>query len=247
MAPRDGETTLILAILQARLSSTRLPGKVLAPVLNQPMILRQIERVRRAARLDKLVVATSTDPSDEPLVAALMAAGVAVHRGSLDDVLARFIGALDATPAEHVVRLTGDCPLIDPVLIDATIELYLRMGADYGQNRLVDKGFPKGQDVEVLGAEVLRRAAREASIREEHEHVTWGIWNHPDRYRVVRLEPPVDEGHVRWTVDRPDDYQFVCAVYEALYPSNPAFTSADIRAFVKSRPDLIAYGGDPRV
>jgi len=239
--------TLILAILQARLSSTRLPGKVLLPVLGQPMILRQIERVRRAARIDRLVVATSTDPSDDPLAAVLTGAGVAVHRGSLDDVLGRFIGALDATPADHVVRLTGDCPLIDPGLIDATIALCLERGADYAQNRLIDKGYPKGQDVEVITAEALRRAAAQASTPEEHEHVTWGVWNQPDRYRIVRLEPPVDEGHVRWTVDRPDDYAFVCAVYDALYASRPAFTSDDIRQLVKSRPDLAAYGGDARV
>ena len=150
-------------------------------------------------------------------------------------MLARFIGVLDAVPADHVVRLTGDCPLIDPALIDATVELCLRSGADYAQNRLVDKGFPKGQDVEVITAQALRRAAAGASTREEREHVTWGVWNHPDRYRIVRLEPPVDEGYVRWTVDRPDDYGFVTAVYEALYPANPAFTSGDIRDFVRTR------------
>ena len=177
----------------------------------------------------------------------LEAEGVEVRRGPLDDVLARFVGVLDACPADHVVRLTGDCPLIDPQLIDATIALCLERGADYAQNRLVDRGFPKGLDVEVITADALRRAAAAATTREEHEHVTWGVWNHPDRFRVVRLEPPVDEGHVRWTVDRPDDYVFVCEVYEALYPLDEAFTSDDIRGFVRSRPDLAAFGGDPRV
>jgi spore coat polysaccharide biosynthesis protein SpsF len=245
VAPR--RTPLILAILQARLSSTRLPAKVLMPLAGAPMILRQVERVRRAARIDRLVVATSDQADDDRLADVLREAGVEVFRGPLDDVLARFIGALDASPADHVVRLTGDCPLIDPGLIDATVALHLETGADYTQNRLVDKGFPKGQDVEVITAQALRRAAAAASTPQEHEHVTWGVWNHPEIYRVVRLEPPVDEGHVRWTVDRPDDYEFVAAVYDGLYPRNRAFTSDDIRAFVRSRPDLANYGGDPRV
>ena len=238
---------MILAILQARLSSSRLPGKVLLPLAGAPMILRQVERVRRAARIDRLVVATSDQPSDDRLAETLAEAGVETYRGPLDDVLARFIGALDAWPADHVVRLTGDCPLVDPGLIDATIGLHLQTGADYAQNRLVDKGFPKGQDVEVITAAALRQAAARASTPEEHEHVTWGVWNHPETYKVVRLEPPVDQGQVRWTVDRPDDYEFVRAVYDALYPADPAFTSDDIRAFVRSHPDLAAYGGDRRI
>lgn len=237
---------MILAILQARLSSTRLPGKVLMPLAGAPMILRQIERIRRAAKVDRLVVATSDQASDDPFARVLSQAGVEVFRGPLDDVLARFIGVLDAFRADHVVRLTGDCPLIDPELIDATIALHLETAADYTQNRLVDKGFPKGQDVEVITARALRRAAAAALTQEEREHVTWGVWNHPELYRVVRLEPPVDEGQVRWTVDRPDDYEFVSAVYDALYPANPAFTSDDIRAFVRTRPDLANYGGDRR-
>ena len=244
---RRRRAALILAILQARLSSTRLPGKVLLPLAGAPMIVRQVERVRRAARIDRLVVATSDQPDDDRLAAVLGEAGVEVFRGPLNDVLARFIGALDAFPADHVVRLTGDCPLIDADLIDATVDLLFERGADYSQNRLVDRGFPKGQDVEAITASALRRAAAAAVSREEHEHVTWGVWNHPELYRVVRLEPPVDEGHVRWTVDRPDDYAFVTAVYEALYPENPAFSSDDVRAFVRGRPDLAKLGGDPRV
>jgi len=238
---------LILAILQARMTSSRLPGKVLLPLQGQPMVLRQIERVRRADRIDRLVVATSLEASDAPLVAVLAAAGVEVFRGPLDDVLARFVGALDAHPADHVVRLTADCPLADPHLIDATIALHLESGADYTQNRLEAKGYPKGLDVEVITAAALRRAAASAATPEEHEHVTWGVWNHPDRYRIARLEPPVDEGLVRWTVDRPDDLEFVRAVYAALYPAAPAFTSNDIRAFVRSHPEWAAWGGDRRV
>lgn len=237
----------VVAILQARMSSTRLPGKVLSDLAGAPMILRQVERVRRAKGIDRLVVATSTDPSDDPLAELLEAAGVDVHRGPLDDVLDRFIAALDAFPAEHVVRLTGDCPLIDPEIIDATIKLHLASGADYTISRVDPVGFPKGQDVEVVTAEALRRADELAATPEEHEHVTWGIARHPERYRAARLTAPVDEGTVRWTVDRPDDLDFVRAVFEALYPKDPAFTSDDVRAFVRSRPELANYGGDRRI
>ncbi|MCR5872852.1 glycosyltransferase family protein [Phenylobacterium sp. J426] len=238
---------MTLAVLQARLSSTRLPGKVMKPLLGRPMILRQIERVRRAARVDRLVVATSTDPSDDPLAQVLEADGVDVFRGPLDDVLARFLGALDRWPADVVVRLTADCPLIDPLVLDDTIGLLAETGADYAHCRTQDLGFPKGQDVEAMTADTLRRAAELAETREEREHVTWGIWSRPDRYRIVRLMPPVEWGHVRWTVDRPDDFEFVTAVYEALYPQKPGFTSDDIRALVAGRPDLANYGGEPRI
>ncbi|MDP3299887.1 MAG: glycosyltransferase family protein, partial [Phenylobacterium sp.] len=185
---------MILALLQARLSSTRLPGKVLLPLAGAPMLLRQIERVRRARRVDQIVVATSLEPSDDPLVDVLKEAGLAVHRGPLADVLARFVGALDVWPADHVVRLTGDCPLIDPEVIDATIALHLGEGADYTHNRYDPSGYPKGQDVEVISAAALRRTAAQDRSPEAREHVTWAVRNAPDLYRVARLDPQVDEG-----------------------------------------------------
>ena len=238
---------MILAVLQARTSSSRLPGKVLMPLAGAPMILRQVERVRRARRLDRLVVATSTEASDDHLADTLQADGVEVFRGPLDDVLARFMGVLRACPAEHLVRLTGDCPLADPQIIDATVARHLETGADYTSNRVRERGYPKGQDVEVITASALARAAAQAATPEEREHVTWGVWNHPDRYRISRLEPPRDEGDVRWTVDRPDDYAFVAAVYGALYPARPDFTSDEVRAWVRAHPEWARWGGDPRV
>ncbi|MDP1872939.1 glycosyltransferase family protein [Phenylobacterium sp.] len=238
---------MILALLQARLSSTRLPGKVLLPLAGAPLLLRQIERVRRARQIDQIVVATSLEASDDRLVQVLEEAGVAVHRGPLADVLARFLGALEVWPADHVVRLTGDCPLIDPEVIDATIDLHLTQNADYTHNRYDPSGYPKGQDVEVIAAAALRRTAAEDHSPEAREHVTWAVRNGPDRYRVARLDPPVDEGQVRWTVDTGDDYEFVRRVYEGLYPGNPAFSSDDVRAFVRARPELTSFGGAPRL
>jgi spore coat polysaccharide biosynthesis protein SpsF len=238
---------MILAVLQARMSSTRLPGKVMADLEGAPMILRQIERLRRARRLERIVVATSTDPSDDSLAALLAAHGVPVHRGPLDDVLARYEGALRAFPAEVLVRLTADCPLADPEVIDATVEMLLETGLDYGANTPDPRCFPKGLDVEVMRAEALLRAAREARDPYEREHVTPYLYRHPELFDRAFLHQEADEADVRWTVDRPDDLEFVRAVYAALYPADPAFTSDDVRAFVRSRPDLHALGGDRRV
>lgn len=245
---------MILAVLQARTSSTRLPGKVLRPLAGAPMILRQIERVRRARRIDRLVVATSDDASDDELARTLAGADVAVHRGPLDDVLARFTGALAAFgPADHLVRLTGDCPLADPAVIDATIEAVTAAGADYGSNTPPDapfpngRTFPKGLDAECMRAGALVAAAERAASPEEREHVTWALHRRPDLYRQAFLSQAADEGEVRWTVDFPNDYAFVAAVYDALYPVDPAFSSDDVRAFVRARPDLANFGGARRV
>ena len=238
---------MALAILQARMSSTRLPGKVLAPVAGAPMIVRQIERLRRARRLERIVVATSVRTDDDPLVEVLSSMGVPVHRGDLDDVLGRFIGALDAFgPARTVVRLTADCPLADPEVIDATIVRFADSGADYASNVAEPRSFPKGLDVEVMTAAALRRAAAETSDPHDREHVTPYLYRNPGRFRLASYAQAADEGAVRWTVDRPDDLEFVRAVYDALYADDPAFTSDAVRGFVHGRPDLAMLGGDRR-
>lgn len=229
------------------MSSTRLPGKVMRDVAGAPMIERQIERVRRARRLDDLVVATSVDPTDDPLAERLDSLGVRVHRGPLEDVLARFLGALDAFgPADHLVRLTADCPLADPELIDQLVGTCLERGFDYFTVGGEGRSYPIGLDCEITRAAVLREAAAEAADPHEREHVTPFIYRRPDHYRLGRLDAPIDHGRLRWTVDTPDDLAFVQAVYAALYPADPAFTSADVLAFVRTRPDLLNLGGEPR-
>jgi spore coat polysaccharide biosynthesis protein SpsF len=238
---------MVLAILQARMSSTRLPGKVMADVAGAPMILRQIERLGRSRRLDAILVATSTDPSDDDLAAVLARHGAPVHRGPLDDVLARYEGALVAHPAEIVARLTADCPLADPEVIDATIELLTSRGLDYAANTPARRTYPKGLDVEVMRAAALLQAAREAKDPYEREHVTPYLYRRPDLFAQDFISQDADEGELRWTVDRPDDLEFVRAVYEALYPDNPAFGSDDVRAFVRARADLARLGGDRRI
>jgi len=230
------------------MTSTRLPGKVLLPLAGAPMIVRQIERIRRCRRIDQLVAATSGEPSDDPLAAVLQDAGALVFRGSLDDVLGRYVGALDAFgPADNVVRLTGDCPLADWEVIDAVVERHLQSGADYTANTWGRRSFPKGLDVEVVRSGVLREAAAEARDVYEREHVTPFIYHRPERFRLEGVEQVADEGEVRWTVDLPSDYDFTSAVYDSLYPADPAFTSQDVQDLVRRRPDLARLGGERRI
>ena len=239
---------MILAILQTRMSSTRLPGKVLRPLNGGPMVLREIERIGRARRIDQLVVATSDDLTDNVLSDLLTGAGVTVFRGSLDDVLGRYAGALAANgPADHVVRLTGDCPLIDWTVIDAVIDRHLASGADYTANTWDRRTFPKGLDVDIVKSAVLLEAAAEARDPYEREHVLPFVYRRPDRYQLDGLSQNADEGEVRWTVDTPEDFKFASEVYDALYPDNPVFTSDDVRTLVRSRPDLATLGGERRI
>ena len=239
---------MILAILQARMSSTRLPGKVLRPLAGAPMVLRQLERISRAKRIDALVAATSQERSDDVLTEILEHNGVRVFRGPLEDVLARFVGALDeAGGADHVVRLTADCPFADPEVIDAVIARHLESGADYTSDTPARRTFPKGLDCEAMTAAALRDADAEAKEPDEREHVTPYIYRRPGRFSIASVDQDRDEGDVRWTVDTPEDYAFASVVYDGLYPQTPAFTSDDVRAFVRARPELHRYGGDRRI
>ena len=238
---------MILAIVQARMSSSRLPGKVLMPLAGAPMLVRQLERIERARLINRLVVATSDNPSDDVIAKAVRLEGVDCYRGPLEDVQARFVGALNAFgPADHIVRLTADCPLIDPAVIDETIDIHLQSGADYTSNTPDQGGYAKGLDVEVMTAAALRAAAAGPSGPEAREHVTWDLYHQPERFQAAWLTTGFKESEVRWTVDRPDDYAFVATVYDGLYRVKPAFTSDDVRAFVRARPDLATFGGDRR-
>lgn len=221
---------MTVAILQARMSSTRLPGKVMKPLAGRPMIERQLERLRRCEALERLIVATSLDASDDPLAAFLGELGVDVHRGSLTDVLDRYVGAVRAFGVtSDVVRLTADCPLADPGVIDACVLRRLELGVDYCSNGR-RRTYPHGLDVEAFTLEALLTAGREATDPYDREHVTPFIYRHPERFTIGELAQDRDEGHLRWTVDTPEDFAFVERVYAALYPIKPDFTSDDVRA-----------------
>jgi spore coat polysaccharide biosynthesis protein SpsF len=229
---------MILAILQARTSSRRFPRKVLEPLMGRPMILRQIERIRRAKRPDALVLATSQDASDDELAHLCDKDGVAVHRGSLEDVLSRFVAAAQRFGSpDWVVRLTGDCPLTDPQTIDRVVDEALLSGADYTSNAL-EPTFPDGLDVEVLRYGALTTIADEPRSAAEREHVTLALYSQAERFKIHSVRNGEDYSHLRWTVDEPGDFALVKAIYEALYPEKPDFVFADILALIKRRPEL---------
>lgn len=230
----------VLGVLQARVSSSRLPGKVLRPLLGAPMIARQIERLRRARRLDALVLATSTDPSDDVLARWAAEAGVPVYRGSLDDVLGRFVAAARPYAPAHVARLTGDCPLADWAVMDTVVARHLASGADYTSNT-IEPTWPDGLDVEVLTMAALETAAREATAPFEREHVTQFIVRRPQRFRLENVRAAEDLSGLRWTVDEPADFELVEAIYAALYPADPAFGTAEILAFLRDNPRWITH------
>lgn len=214
---------MILAVLQARMSSSRLPGKVMRPILGRPMIARQLERLNACETLDRIVVATSLDPSDDPLAALCEQLGAPVFRGSLEDVLGRFQGAaLAHGPADHVVRLTADCPLADPAVIDACVRLHLARGTAYTSNTL-QRTYPDGLDVEVMAAGALAAACAEAADPYEREHVTPFLYRRPERFPIAQLTQARDLSAHRWTVDTAEDLAFVEAVFEALEPGRSGF------------------------
>ena len=231
---------MILAILQARMSSSRLPGKVMKPVLGRPMIAHQMQRIARARRLDRVVLATSREPSDDSIVDLAGREGWLLYRGELADVLGRFLGAAQSFgPAEHVVRLTADCPLTDPNVIDRLIELHVVSGADYSSNSMPGRRtFPDGLDAEIVTMAALERAAREANSPTHREHVTPYLYEDPTRFRLSSLEQARDLGHLRWTVDTAKDLAFVEAVFDALHANKPDFVQDDVLALLEQRPEI---------
>jgi len=223
---------MIVAILQARMSSTRLPGKVMKPLLNKPMLYRQIERIQLSKRIDKLVVATSNQSEDELIVKLCKEIDVCVFRGDLNNVLDRYYQAATFFNAKQIVRLTADCPLADPHLIDELIAFHLQGGYEYSSNT-VKKTFPDGLDAEILSMPTLAAAWQAAQLASEKEHVTPFVYNNPNRFSLGFYKNNQDLSSLRWTVDYIEDFDFVTQVYEALYPSNPAFTTQDILKVLK--------------
>ena len=229
---------MILAILQARVSSTRLPGKVLLPLLGKPMLVRQIERILRSQRIDKHIVATSAETEDDAIENLCNEINIECFRGSLDDVLDRFYQAAKVYKPEHVVRLTGDCPLTDPQIIDRLIDFHLAGGYDYSSNAL-EPSYPDGLDAEVMKFNVLEQAWRKATTKTEREHVTFYIYNEPTLFKIGVEKNHVDLSYLRWTVDEPEDFSLVETIYQNLYPLNPSFTQDDILALLHNHPEMI--------
>src|SRR5260221_236269 len=184
---RDGTSLMrVGAVIQARFSSQRLPGKVLRALCGKPLLAHLVDRLRRSAVLDTIAVATSTEPSDDAVAAFCASAGIACERGALDDVLGRIQAAARALQLDGIVRVSGDSPLLDPSLVRQTVKLFRRGGWDLVTNVQV-RSFPKGQSVEVIAAEALDRVAVKAGAPAEREHVTPYFYAHPELFRIRNL------------------------------------------------------------
>lgn len=222
-----------VAIIQARTGSTRLPRKTLAPVLDRPLLDLMLERVERARALSQIVLATTTLTRDDELVAIARGRGIETFRGSEQDVLSRYVGAATAARAEVVVRLTADCPLIDPAVIDHVVAVAhdtLGERVDLVTNAPhAGSTYPDGMNVEVLTAQTLARVDALATAAEDREHVTLRLYRAPFHLEVVNLSSAADD--VRITVDYQEDLDLVRAVFEDLYPRMPEFGLQEVLAW----------------
>lgn len=225
----------IVAIIQARMGSTRLPGKVLKDICGKPMLWYVIERVKRAKLINEIVVATTTNVEDDEIIKIAEQCGVKTFRGSKDDVLDRYYQAAKEFEADIIVRITADCPLIDSEIIDKTVEFFLKGDFDYVSNT-VKPTFPDGLDVEVFSFGALKEAWENATKLSEREHVTPYIRRNPEKFKIGSFEAEHDLSHLRWTVDREEDLRFVREVYKRI--GKEIFHMQDVLELLRKHPEL---------
>lgn len=225
-------------IVQARMTSTRLPGKVLKSVLGKPLLEYQIERLKQVRLADEVVIATTTNRTDQPIIELCDRLSIPYIRGSEEDVLARYYEAAIAHQADVIVRVTSDCPLIDPSIIDRVIQTYLENSEafDYVTNAL-QRTYPRGMDTEVFSFKALQQAYQESTAQPDREHVTPFINRRPERYRFGHVCDNEDNSAHRWTVDTPEDFELIRRILEAVYPNNPHFSMQDCLQVVRRHPD----------
>ncbi|MBI5625570.1 MAG: glycosyltransferase family protein [Elusimicrobia bacterium] len=227
----------VLAIIQARLGSTRLPRKVLLPLEDKAVLEHVAERVGRSRKVSGVLIATTVAAADAELAAFCSAKGLRCFRGSERDVLDRFRQAAASLRPAHVVRVTADCPLIDPDVLDLVVSRHLESKADYTAN-VLEETFPDGLDAEAFTMPALERAWREAKLPSEREHVTTYVRGHPELFRLAGVTHEPDLSRHRWTLDRPEDYEFLKAVYKALYKPGQAFGLKEVLTFLEAHPEL---------
>ena len=236
-----------IAIIQARRAASRLPDKVLLDIAGEPMLVRVVERARRAKTLDGVVVATTTDAFDDAIEALCQQRGYALSRGSMYDVLDRYYQAARLYQADIIVRITADCPVVDPALIDETILTFLGEGAargpfDFAASRLpppFTRTYPIGQDIEVCHFGGLERAWREAKQNYQREHVMPYFYDHQERFKILLVHHETDHGTLRLTVDTADDLDLIRQIF-ARFPGRDDFSWLEVLSLLKRQPELLA-------
>jgi spore coat polysaccharide biosynthesis protein SpsF len=226
--------------IEARMRSTRLPGKVLKPILGRPMLALMIERLQHVWQADQIVVATTDNPADDPIANLAQRLGVRWFRGSEDDVLDRVLRAAQSVNADLIVEMTGDCPLIDPGLIDQMITTFKTNSVDYCAN-ILSRTYPRGMDTQVFPIKILAQVSELTQNPADHEHVSLYIYEHPERFRLLNIASglPPQVADLRLTVDTPEDFELVQAIYQELYPINSKFNLSDIILLFQRRPELM--------
>lgn len=229
---------MITAIVQARMGSTRLPGKVLLDIQGKPLLEHVIDRVSASKLINQLVIATTANEKDKAIIDFAQRRGIAYYVGSEDDVLDRFYQTAKIYRVKTIVRITPDDPFKDPEVIDKVVGYYLKhkKSVEYVSNT-IKPTYPEGLDVEVFSAEALGKAWKEAKKSSEREHVTPYIWNHPERFRLANIENDEDLSHLRWTLDTEADLQFAREIYARLYHGQ-VFLMKDILAVLRAEPEL---------
>lgn len=229
----------IIIITQARMTSTRLPGKVLRMVNDKPLLAYHVERLKRVGLADEVVVATTINASDDPIVDWCVKNQIKYYRGSEEDVLSRYYETAKEFNADAIVRVTSDCPLIDPKVVNDLIKLYIDKtnNYDYVSNTLM-RTYPRGMDAEIFSFKVLEAVHEKANTKPEREHVTSHIYRNPAEYRLGNLSYITDESQHRWTVDTPEDFELIKKILESFYPSI-GFTLEECLHLLKENPSWI--------
>jgi len=226
-------------IIQARMTSTRLPGKILKTVLGKPLLEYQIERLRRVQYADSIIIATTLNETDQPIIDFCNAMDIPFFRGSEEDVLSRYFYAAEKYKADTVVRITSDCPLIDPGVIDKVVQCFTGNYPqfDYVSNTQT-RSYPRGMDTEVFSARILKEIFYEAKDQSDREHVTGFIYRNTNKYRSANVSHLENYSAYRLTVDTAEDFELIRRIIECLYPVNPLFALEDIIKLLKDNPDL---------
>jgi spore coat polysaccharide biosynthesis protein SpsF len=232
----------IAAIVQARMGSTRLPGKVLMDLGGETVLARVVRRLRRARLIDEIVVATTNSAADQSIVRECQRLPARVFRGEENDVLDRYYQAAQRIGADGIVRITSDCPLIDPEITDNTIRAFLERRPDYASN-VLQRTYPRGLDTEVMTRDALARAWREARLSYQRAHVTPYIYENPDWFDILTIRGDADYSSHRWTLDTAEDLAFIRAVYSRM-DNDDSVSWRDVLGLLDQEPDLVALNRD---
>lgn len=225
----------VIAIIQARMTSTRLPGKVLKKIMGKPLLSYQIERLRSCRSINEIIIATTINSDDDPIISLAKAEGLKYFRGSEEDVLDRYYQTAIKHHAKNIMRITGDCPLIESDICDAVAAEYFKSKADYART---GESLAEGLDCEMISFSALEVSWKNARLNSEREHVTLYIRNRPELFKIIVLQNERDDSKYRFTVDEPEDFEVVKAIIESLYKNSECFNYEDVINFLDENPKV---------